>query len=131
MFCDYVLQTDIMPSENIETYFLHLNTNGKLIIKKGYAWDGASGLAIDTTNFMRASLVHDALYQLMRMGMLNREQWRKAADNLLLAQCLEDGMSFIRAKLVYHSVRVFGEKFAEAESRKVVLFAPKVDSKLS
>ena len=125
LFCDYALQIAIIPDENIETYFIDLGCNGRLTIKKGYAWDGASGLAIDTRNFMRGSLVHDALYQLMRMDKLNRTQWRKAVDDLLLDQCIEDGMNFIRAKLVYHSVRLFGGKFAEAESRKVVLTAPR------
>ena len=125
LFCEYVLQTEIMPTENIDTFFIRLSTSGKMTIKKGYAWDGASGIAIDTINFMRGSLVHDALYQLMRMDKLNRKQWRKTADDLLFSQCIEDGMSFVRAKLVYHSVRFFGGKFAMAESRKTVLTAPR------
>ena len=125
LFCEYVLQTKIMPTENIDTFFIRLSTSGKMTIKKGYAWDGASGVAIDTINFMRGSLVHDALYQLMRMDKLNRKQWRKTADDLLFSQCIEDGMSFVRAKLVYYSVRFFGTKFAMAENRKTVLTAPR------
>ena len=46
------------------------------------AGDGPSGPAIDTKNFMRASLVHDALYQLMRLGTLDKSR-RQYADRLL------------------------------------------------
>jgi hypothetical protein len=38
---------------------------------KGYAWNGPSGPTLDTRNFMRGSLVHDALYQLMREGRMD------------------------------------------------------------
>ena len=82
---------------------------GWLTIKRGYAWDGPSGPTIDTKNFMRGSLVHDALYQLMREGKVNRER-RKEADELLRDICIEDGMSKMRAWYVYQSVRVFGGK---------------------
>ena len=37
-----------------------------MIVEKDYAWDGPSGPTIDTSNSMRASLVHDVLYQAMR-----------------------------------------------------------------
>ena len=45
---------------------MSLNESGCLQIAAGYAWDGASGPTIDTRNSMIASLVHDALYQLIR-----------------------------------------------------------------
>ena len=57
-----------------------LNTKGHLIIKRSYAWDGPSGPTIDTKNFMRGSLVHDALYQLMRHEHLSSDEWRAVAD---------------------------------------------------
>ena len=63
---EYSLLTRICPDDDIQTLFVTLSKNGFLRIKTGYAWDGASGPAIDTRNFMRGSLVHDALYQLMR-----------------------------------------------------------------
>ncbi len=46
--------------------WVKMNRSERLTTKKGYAWDGPSGPTIDSKNFMRGSLVHDALYQLMR-----------------------------------------------------------------
>jgi predicted membrane-bound dolichyl-phosphate-mannose-protein mannosyltransferase len=37
----YTIDTVIYPKENITTFFIDLNTKGKLTIRKGYAWDGA------------------------------------------------------------------------------------------
>ncbi len=80
---------------------------GRLFIFGHYAWDGPSGPTFDTKTFMRGSLAHDALYQLMREGLLDREH-RKLADQLLRKICLEDGMNRFRAWYVYKAVRVFG-----------------------
>lgn len=85
-----------------------LHTNGTLFVSTGYAWDGASGPALDTKNIMRASLVHDALYQLMREGALPAT-YRKDADQELYRICREDGMWWIRAQWVYLAVRLFGK----------------------
>jgi hypothetical protein len=97
----YTIDTAIYPKENITTFFIDLNTKGKLTIKKGYAWDGASGVAFDTCNFMRGSLVHDALYQLMRNDLINRDIYKDTADKLLQTICKQDGMSRVRAWWVY------------------------------
>ena len=80
-----------------------------MIIKQGYCWDGPSGPTIDTENFMRGSLVHDALYQLMREEKLARS-FQKAADDCLRRMCIEDGMWRIRAWWVWKGVRDFGHK---------------------
>ena len=82
--------------------------NNLLHIKRGYAWDGPSGPTIDTKNFMRASLVHDALYQLLRSGDL-RPCFRIEADRILRDICRMDGMSRFRAWYVYQAVRLFAE----------------------
>ena len=79
----------------------------QLAIWEGYAWDGASGPAIDTPSFMRASLVHDVLYQCMRRGRISREL-RREADRLLRDICIMDGMSRFMANRVYNAVRLFG-----------------------
>ena len=63
--------------------WVKLSKKGRLTLQKGYAWDGPSGPTIDTRNFMRGSLVHDGLYQLMREGLLDHEEYRKSADDLL------------------------------------------------
>ena len=70
----YSIQTEIKPEKDIyepdEDYpYIALLKDGTLSISPGYEWDGASGIAVDTKNFMRGSLVHDALYQLMRKNL--------------------------------------------------------------
>ena len=80
-------------------------------IKKGYCWDGPSGPTIDTDNFMRGSLFHDAWYQVMREYEFYR-QFRDDADKLLRAMCLFDGMSSWRAAWVYWGVKTFGRRAA-------------------
>lgn len=86
--------------------FFTLKNNGTLVIFAGYAWDGPSGPTIDTKDFMRGSLVHDVLYQAIRMERLPLE-YKNFADKLLRQICLEDGMSELRAKYVYEGVEHF------------------------
>jgi hypothetical protein len=123
---DYVIQTEIRVPTNVEIPdFILLTINGKLIIRKYYAWDGPSGPTIDTKNFMRGSLVHDALYQLIRERKLTPPH-RKDADELLRTICLEDDMTPFRAWYVYHGVRLFGKYAAKpgSDSQKELIFAP-------
>jgi hypothetical protein len=85
---DYEIQVLVFPSQNIKIDFLELSTCGILTIKKWYCWDGPSGPTVDTDTFVRGSLVHDALYELMRKGHLDKKH-RKAADKLLRKLCKE------------------------------------------
>jgi len=87
--------------------FLSIEIGGKLIIESGYAWDGPSGPSMDTKNFMRGSLIHDALYQLVRERIL-LPRHRKQIDKILRDICIEDGMSRFRAWYVYRAVRMGG-----------------------
>ncbi|MEE2731178.1 MAG: hypothetical protein VYA55_10175 [Pseudomonadota bacterium] len=118
-----LIHTPILPSQPIDTYYIQLQTNGDLVLAKGYAWDGASG-APDVPSFMRASLVHDALYQLMRNDYLDREIHRKPADRLMRRMCLQDGMNPLLAAVAYGFVRALGEPHTRGLSRKELLFAP-------
>lgn len=103
---DYSYQTGFEINHPIQTDFIEVSVEGLLLIGKGYSWDGPSGPAVDTKNFMRGSLVHDALYQLMRGGYLD-QNCRKEADRIMLGICREDGMSRIRSRLDYWGVRLF------------------------
>jgi hypothetical protein len=105
LFETYQIQTSICPEHDLDYFYVQLSSRGVLTIQEDYAWDGPSGPAIDTKNFMRGSLVHDALYQLMRLGALDAAVYRKQADDLLRTICLEDGMSRLRAWWVYVGVR--------------------------
>lgn len=100
-----------------------LRNDGWLELRKGYAWDGPSGPSFDTPDFMRGSLIHDALYQLIRERLLKMDQ-REYADQLLRKICRRDGMSRIRASWVYWAVRGFGKKAAQPQPSQPYLYAP-------
>lgn len=101
---------------------IKLTRGGWLTIRKGYAWDGPSGPAIDTKNFMRGSLVHDALYQLMRLGRLDADTDRDPADRILQQMCIQDGMWRFRAWWIYLALRFFGAP--AAKNKKKIISAP-------
>lgn len=112
LFADYKHQTELRVDYAVAIPpVIYLDTNGMLTVKKGYAWDGPSGPTIDTLNFMRGSLVHDALYQLMREELIPQDH-REYADRILRAICLEDGMSRIRAWAIFQGVRLGGASSA-------------------
>jgi len=122
---DYEVAITIKPDAAVDIAFLALTTDGTLTIRAGYAWDGPSGPTVDTLNFMRGSLVHDALYQLMRERHLNEAKHRDAADRLLQRHCIEDGMSAARAWWVYQGVHRFGKPSADPANDKPIVRAPK------
>jgi hypothetical protein len=119
---DYVGETGIIPPAPVLTHFIALSAEGRLSVKADYAWDGPSGPTIDTANFMRGSLEHDAFYQLMREGHLPPD-YRIRADVRLRQVCLEDGMHTLRAWWVYHGVRMGGAGAIEPR-RNEILTAP-------
>ena len=120
---DYTVSTPVKPEQDIHTRFIELSTDGILIIKSGYAWDGPSGPTIDSRNFRRGSLVHDAFYQLMRHKQLP-QHIKNDSDRLLQAMCREDGMSRIRSWLVYQGVKYFGHPSTDPANKKTDLAAP-------
>lgn len=122
---NYMVQTSLKTTRNIDIDFITLYTDGVLLIKNGYAWDGPSGPTFDTLNFMRGSLVHDALYQLMREGQLDHKYYRPLADEMLYAICVEDGMWRIRAWWVLKGVTWFGDPCADPRHKRPSMWAPK------
>jgi len=121
----YEVKIKIQQAEAIHTEFIKLATDGALTIEKNYAWDGPSGPTIDTLNFMRGSLVHDALYQLIREGKLSKDPHREIADKILREMCRQDDMSAIRAWWVYRAVRWFGDPAVDPAKSKPIVYAPK------
>ncbi|MEM8488298.1 MAG: hypothetical protein AAF564_22305 [Bacteroidota bacterium] len=118
---DYTVETGI-EGFSVGHPFFTLTALGDLTINAGYAWDGASGPALDTNNFMRPSLVHDCGYQMMGEGLLPRST-RKEWDLLLRAHCLQDGMTKARAWWVYRAVRFGGDGYGRKP--KQIKLAPK------
>lgn len=117
----YPEQSKLWTTPKILTDYALLK-KGKLTIYHGYAWDGPSGPAIDTRNFMRGSLVHDVLYEMIRDRILNELTYRIHVDELLRRICLEDGMSRFRAWWVYYGVRFGG--YQAVSSEKPIFTAP-------
>jgi hypothetical protein len=117
------VETAIRPPKPAATLYVQLDPDGTMFIKSGYAWDGPSGPTVDTPSAMRGSLVHDALYQLIRLGLL-AASFRAAADAEYRRLCLADGMWPIRAALHFDALRLFGGSSAAPSAERPILTAP-------
>ena len=80
---------------------------------------------IDTRENLRASLVHDALYQLMRQEKLSSRTHRRAADQIFKDLCKDDGVPNLHASTYYKALRKYGKPAASPASKKKILEAPK------
>jgi len=99
-----------------------LDADGLLTIFEDYPWDGASGPTIDTQSSIRGSLVHDALYEMIRLELLPQSA-RALADEEMRDICKADGMWPWRANLWFDMVRRLGGAYA-ALGDEVILTAP-------
>lgn len=126
LFKTYTIDTGITSEKGAQSQWIDLTPEGLLTIKAGYAWDGPSGPTFDTKNFMRGSLVHDALYQLMRQRFLpgGNTPTREKIDRLLQRHCREDGMSKMRAWWVFKGVHYGARKSSTYAQRRKVFSAP-------
>jgi hypothetical protein len=116
---DYVLEHDSFIGEDEECEFASIS-DGKLTIKKGYAWNGCSptysiwdikliGTSDGIINYRtgkplasQASLVHDALCQYEFIS-------KKETDKIFLEMLRE--VKFMPARIYYYAVRFFGRKW--------------------
>ena len=119
----YALVVPVCPSVGVGNQWIDLTPQGMLTIQRGYAWDGPSGPTIDSPCFMRGSLVHDALYQIMRESLIP-ETYREVADRTLQRICREDGMTRLRAWWVYQGVRWGGHPAADPRYERPLITAP-------
>jgi hypothetical protein len=120
---DFVIDTRIKPVKSATHDYVELERNGILKISKEYRWDGPSGLTLDTPNFMRASLIHDALYELMKYGYLELHH-KSDVDRLFRETCINDGMSALRAWTHYTTVRMLGKGVLKPVVKEPVQLAP-------
>jgi hypothetical protein len=104
--------------DTVHNQWVQLTSSGRLTISPGYAWDGASGPTKDTKDSMRASLIHDAFYQLMREGLLDLS-YREDVDNYFWYLLREDGMNYVRAWYWWRAVRRFARRAAAGDPRPV------------
>lgn len=112
----FIFKTNVKHTETGTNDWCSLSPDGTLTAKVGYAWDGVT-VAFDTKSSMRAALVHDILYQLLREGVLPASM-KKDADEEFYRLCVQDGVWSVRAKYMYWAVRLFG-KFALKHNSKV------------
>jgi len=98
---------------------LYITMVGSVInIKKGYAWDGSSIPLKRIAKFISfgfwdldkyckvASLHHDALYQLMRLGLLPKI-YKDYVDSLYRFECISGGMSMKEAAIRFWALQKF------------------------
>lgn len=119
---DNEIQTEL-TGYSIDTEYVYLRPDGKMGIRHGYAWNGASGPTWDTNNSMRGSLYHDAGYQLIRLGYLPRET-KEYFDQLLYDLCVQDGMFKFRAAYWRWAVIHFGIGSTRPSAEPQELVAP-------
>lgn len=137
------LAEDCAFQDKTGTTRLILKTNGIIVVKKEYAWDGCTpkicvfdvlvgipdGVVDSRTKKPKtfyASLVHDALYQFLPDGL---PLTRKNADDCFLKLMEETG--FVPRYFYYAAVRLLGGMFARAgrrirksKGRKISLSSP-------
>ena len=93
---------DFIVCNNVRLYQF-----GTLRIDPGFRWDGASGPTMDTPSTFKASLVHDALYMLIREGHLRKSD-RGRCDEILYYILVAEGMWKWRAKIWLWFIKLFG-----------------------
>ena len=120
---DYHIKLDIVPYTPINLPFVHMQMDGTTTIYAGYAWNGASGPTWDTLSSMIASLVHDLIYQLIRLGLID-VKYKEYGDQVLHDLCTEDGMCSWRADYWRWAVLEFGTSSCRPSAEPEILIAP-------
>ncbi|HAX23046.1 MAG TPA: hypothetical protein DCY64_22515 [Hydrogenophaga sp.] len=101
----YVASAGIFPVEPGGNEFVQLTIDGRLIMRRWYAWDGASGPAYNDKAFVRPSLTHDGLCQLWQLGIVD-DAGRAAADKLL-GKMLRHDMQIVAARMPWVTRKAF------------------------
>lgn len=120
---DFTMMLSFCPEKDIKTYWISFSHNGWLEIRRGYAWDGMSGGVYDTKTSMQGSLVHDALYQLLRHSQLPMSLW-PVVDDELEKICRNDKMWGWRASLHRKGLGIGGRGSALPSAIRQVHYAP-------
>lgn len=125
---DYTVETGIVPEQPYDRpdHYMRLDLDGTLTVRKGYAWDGPSGCLMDTRFNMRASLVHDAFYQLLREEALHQGQ-KDATDRLFRTMCIEDGVFPPFAHVYYLLLKAFGKYASDPANKRPERTAPRAN----
>ncbi|CAK0771389.1 hypothetical protein CCP3SC5AM1_720013 [Gammaproteobacteria bacterium] len=107
LMVSFSIYINILIDKDINYRGASLSSTGTLTIYEGFLWDGPTGYPFHDNDFMRPSLIHDALYLFIRDGYLSINN-RKEADLLFYKLCLEDGMNKWKAMFIYFLIRIVG-----------------------
>lgn len=106
---DFTVMTRVIGYKVSHEYY-ELNRNGELKIKRNFCWNGANFVP-DIKTVMKASCVHDCLYQMIRLNLIPDSQ-RNEADETFKEVCLSSGMNSLLANGFYKGLRIFGSNSA-------------------
>lgn len=131
---DYCIDVSayIKPAWDIVGDWALLSKDGFLLVRHGYMWDGGSspfaklpvvGKWTKTKSTLRNSMLHDALFQLIRLGLLS-PHFKGAADRILRDIGIKDGMYRWRADAWYDAVTAFGDPFIQRWAEPPLQTAP-------
>ena len=97
----------VVGSQELSRY-VSFHTDG-ITLRTDYQWNG-SNIVVDSPSCMRASAVHDAWCQGMRLGILanTEENWDLGVEEYI-AICRKDGLNFVRAQLRQCFMKLAGE----------------------
>lgn len=128
---NYAVHTGLTLPSDVHSEFIHLRMDGLLVVDHAYPWDFASGPTWDSREHRRASLVHDALCQLIFEGLIPWEPYRKLSDKVFLRLIFEDIQQLVDAKKFrrvratlararargwYRALRIGGRVFSSKEA---------------
>ena len=120
---DETYQSNIKPAEEIHTDFISLYPSGKIVLKARYAWNGSSGGAKDDDTNKSPSGFHDAVFQLIILGLLPLK-WMLVANADFIQMCLDRGMWRIRAWYYRKLLNKFCAEYCKPACAKKILEAP-------
>lgn len=120
VYQDYSINTEILLGYSGGNDFVSITPDGTLSIKKGYAWDGASGPVPRLKSFVKGSLGHDALYQLIRIGVVPLKDKDKV-DKIMYNLFKSDSMWPPLAYIAHEAVTVLGGMALSSENPVLVI----------
>ena len=122
---------DFAPPVTIITPFVEFHSNGMMLLRRGYAYDGPSGPTIDDETNMQGAALHDAGYQLIRMGLLDINVYRDTFDRAFKRICQIDGMCDFRAYYYFAGVHNFGTRYAAQQEDVIFTCGQPIDLRLA
>lgn len=100
-----------LPEFSIADGLVSSWSHALLIIGKGWTWDGASFFLFrwfwTPKRWVKPSLIHDALYEAIRRGVIGREM-RERIDLFFRDELIRRGVNKVEAQLAYWCIRVGG-----------------------